>query len=70
MSLALPSGEVSPLCLWLGAVIRKRGIPTPWTRGFDDIIHSYLIDRRRFSIRNVLSRFEKQARLVHAHLPA
>ena len=54
----------------VGAVIGKRGIPAQWTRGFDDTLHSYLIGRRRFSIRNVLSRFEKQARLVHAHLPA
>jgi ADP-ribosylglycohydrolase len=49
----------------VGAVIGKRGIPAKWTRGFEDTIHSYLIGRRRFSIRNVLNRFEKQARIVH-----
>jgi ADP-ribosylglycohydrolase len=54
----------------VGAVIGKRGILAKWTRGFDDTIHSYLIGRRRFSIRNVLSRFEKQASIVHARSPA
>jgi ADP-ribosylglycohydrolase len=54
----------------VGAVVGKRGIPAKWTRGFDDTIHSYLIGRKRFSIPDVLDRFEKQARLVYAHLPA
>jgi ADP-ribosylglycohydrolase len=54
----------------VGAVVGKHGIPANWTRGFGDTIHSYLIGRRRFSIRDVLRRFEKQARIVYASLPA
>ena len=54
----------------VGAVIGKRGIPAKWTRGFDNTIHSYLIGRKRFSIQDVLSRFENQARIVHASPPA
>ena len=55
----------------VGAVVGRRGIPAKWTRGFDDTIHSYLIGRERFSIRDVLRRFEKQARRssTPAYLP-
>lgn len=50
----------------VGAVVGRKGIPSRWHRGFGDTIHSYLIGSRRFSIRNVLRRFERQARRVHA----
>ena len=49
----------------VGAVVGKKGIPPRWHRGFGDTIHSYLIGRKRFSIRDVLKRFEKQARSIH-----
>jgi ADP-ribosylglycohydrolase len=49
----------------VGAVIGKRGVPAKWYRRFDDTIHSYLLGRRRFSIRDVLGRFETQANRVH-----
>ena len=50
----------------VGAVVGKRGIPAKWYKRFDDTIHSYLIGQPRFSIRNVLCRFEAQARKVHS----
>ena len=49
----------------VGAVIGKRGLPARWHKGFDDTIHSYLIGKKRFSINNVLGRFEKQAAIIH-----
>jgi ADP-ribosylglycohydrolase len=49
----------------VGAVVGKRGIPAKWTRGFDDTIYSYLIGKSKFSIRDVLNRFKKQAKIVH-----
>ena len=51
----------------VGAVVGKKGIPSRWYRNFDNTIHSYLIGKRRFSIRGILRRFEKQARVVHSH---
>lgn len=49
----------------VGAVIGKKGIPSRWYKGFDDTIHSYLIGKKRFSIIDVLKRFEKQARIIY-----
>lgn len=49
----------------VGAVVGRRRIPARWHRPFGDTIHSYLIDRPRFSIRDVLRRFESQARRIH-----
>ena len=40
-------------------------MPEPWTANFNNTIHSYIIGKKRFSIRGVLQRFEKQARNVH-----
>lgn len=50
----------------VGAVIGKRKIPARWYKKFDDTIHSYLLGRKRFSIRDVLHRFEVQAGKVHS----
>jgi ADP-ribosylglycohydrolase len=50
----------------VGAVIGKRGLPAKWYRGFGDTIHSYLIGLPRFSIQNVLNRFERQAAIIHS----
>jgi ADP-ribosylglycohydrolase len=50
----------------VGAVVGKRGIPAKWFKNFDDTIHSYLLGRKRFSIRDILRRFEVQAGKVHS----
>jgi ADP-ribosylglycohydrolase len=50
----------------VGAVVGKQGIPEHWHKNFNNKIHSYLIDKRYFSISGVLNRFEKQARRVHS----
>jgi ADP-ribosylglycohydrolase len=49
----------------VGAVVGKKGIPARWYEGFGDTIHSYLIGREQFSIRDVLERFAKHARSIH-----
>ena len=49
----------------VGAVIGKRGIPSKWYKSFGDTIHSYLLGRKRFSIQDVLRRFELQAGAIH-----
>jgi ADP-ribosylglycohydrolase len=49
----------------VGAVVGKQGIPEHWYGNFNNIIYSYLIRKKRFSISGVLNRFEKQARQVH-----
>lgn len=46
----------------VGAVVGARGVPSHWTRRFDNTIHSYLKGKRRFSISGVVTRFVKQAR--------
>ncbi|MDA1280799.1 MAG: ADP-ribosylglycohydrolase family protein [Chloroflexi bacterium] len=50
----------------VGAVIGKRGIPSKWYKNFDDTVHSYLVGRKTFSIRDILHRFEVQARSIHS----
>jgi ADP-ribosylglycohydrolase len=50
----------------VGAVVGRKGVPGRWYRRFDDTVHSYLIGRKKFAISDVVRRFEKQARLVHA----
>ncbi len=50
----------------VGAVVGKRRIPSKWYKPFNDTIHSYLLDRKRFSIRDVLNRFEVQAMAIHS----
>jgi ADP-ribosylglycohydrolase len=50
----------------VGAVVGKRGIPAKWFKNFDNIIHSYLLGRKRFSIPDALRRFETQASKVHS----
>jgi ADP-ribosylglycohydrolase len=49
----------------VGAVVGRKGIPPKWYQGFGDTIHSYLIDKKRFSIRDVFRRFAKLARRIH-----
>jgi len=48
-----------------GTVVGKRGIPKRWYRNFNNVVHSYLIGRRRFSISGLVKRFVAQARRVH-----
>jgi ADP-ribosylglycohydrolase len=50
----------------VGAVIGRKGIPSKWYKPFGDTIRSYLIKKKQFSIKDVLKRFEKQARRVHS----
>lgn len=50
----------------VGAVVGEKGIPKHWHKNFNNTIHSYLIGNKRFSIADVLQRFEKQARIIHA----
>jgi ADP-ribosylglycohydrolase len=56
----------------VGAVIGKDRIPGHWYARFNDTVHSYLIGRERFSIADLVGRFERQARLIHgqAFVPA
>jgi hypothetical protein len=49
----------------VGAVIGKERIPAHWYARFNDTVRSYLIGQERFSITDLVGRFEKQARLVH-----
>ena len=49
----------------VGAVVGKKGIPRHWYRPFGDTVHSYLIGKRRFGIRDLVRRFARQAELVH-----
>jgi ADP-ribosylglycohydrolase len=53
----------------VGAVVGKKGIPGYWYENFNDTIHSYLINRRQFSISDVVRRFEVQAKRVYSQLP-
>ncbi|MFW5785919.1 MAG: ADP-ribosylglycohydrolase family protein [bacterium] len=50
----------------VGAVIGRQGLEPHWTAPFGNTIHSYLKGYRRFSIRDVLDRFEAQMRRVIA----
>jgi ADP-ribosylglycohydrolase len=49
----------------VGAVVGKKGVPGSWSRGFNDTVHSYLRERSRFSIADLVRRFENQARIMH-----
>ncbi|MFN8471732.1 MAG: ADP-ribosylglycohydrolase family protein [Anaerolineae bacterium] len=48
----------------VGAIVGKAGIPPHWYRGFNNCIHSYLIDRPQFAISDVIDRFTIQAMRV------
>ena len=41
-----------------------------WYEGFGDTIHSYLIGLERFSIRDVLERFDKHAQSIYTQANA
>jgi ADP-ribosylglycohydrolase len=49
----------------VGAVVGKKAIPPRWIAGFGNTIHSYLIGLERFSIRDVLDRFGRQAQSLY-----
>lgn len=49
-----------------GAILGKKGIPKHWYRNFNNVIHSYLTGIPKFSISDLLRRFEKQAQRVYA----
>ena len=53
----------------VGAVVGKKGIPKHWYQNFNNTIHSYLIARKRFSISQVVRRFERQASRIHSQQP-
>ncbi|MCL2639689.1 MAG: ADP-ribosylglycohydrolase family protein [Phycisphaerales bacterium] len=48
----------------VGAVVGKRGVPPHWYQPFGNVVHSYLIDRPRFRIADLLKRFERAADTV------
>jgi ADP-ribosylglycohydrolase len=48
----------------VGAVVGKQGIPAHWYRNFNDTVHSYLINQRKFSIADLVSRFTQRASRV------
>lgn len=48
-----------------GAVLGVKGIPSHWTRRFNNTVHSYLKGRKTFHIDNLVTRFERQARKAH-----
>ena len=50
----------------VGAVLGIDGVPKKWTRNFNDIVHSYLVGKKKFAITGLLRRFEIQAARVHA----
>ena len=48
----------------VGAVIGKDGIPARWYKNFNDTIYSYVFGMEKFSLADVLKRFERQAVIV------
>ncbi len=50
----------------VGAVVGKSGIPARWTARFNDTVRSYLKGKPAFSFADLVQRFERQARIVHA----
>jgi ADP-ribosylglycohydrolase len=48
----------------VGAVVGADGIPEHWTRGFENVVYSYLIDQPQFEISDLIDRFTRQARCV------
>lgn len=48
----------------VGAIVGRKGIPSRWTKNFDNTIHSYLIGKRTFRIDDVVRRFGRQAERV------
>jgi hypothetical protein len=50
----------------VGAVVGKKGVPGHWHGRFDNVVHSYLNGRRRFTISGLVRRFAAQAKRVHA----
>lgn len=49
----------------VGAVIGKQGIPPHWYKNFNNTVHSYLIEKSRFTISGLIRRFIRQAEKVH-----
>jgi len=45
----------------VGAIVGKAGVPEQWTRPFGNTVHSYLIDRPKFKITDLVRRFAVQA---------
>ena len=48
----------------VGAVIGQKGIAEYWHKNFNNTIYSYLINKEKFTINNILKRFAKQAGLT------
>lgn len=45
----------------IGAVVGKKGVPKHWYKNFNDTVHSYLIDKKIFTISGLVKRFSQQA---------
>jgi len=50
----------------VGAVVGKKGVPRNWTKHFNNTVHSYLINRPKFAIDDLLNRFTRQAKKAFA----
>jgi len=49
----------------VGAVIGKKGIPKHWYKRFNNVVYSYIIGHRKFSISGMVNRFTRQAEIVY-----
>lgn len=54
----------------VGAVVGRKGVPSHWTRGFNNTMHSYLNGHPKFKIDDLLRRFAAQARVIHSKADA
>jgi len=50
----------------VGAIVGAKGVPTHWTKNFNNKVHSYLIDRPLFALDDLLARYEAQAVKVYS----
>lgn len=50
----------------VGAVVGRRGIDRKWTRRFNNTVHTYFKKHKTFRIDDLLRRFTRQAKRVHA----
>jgi ADP-ribosylglycohydrolase len=48
----------------IGAIVGKSGVPSHWTRNFNNTVHSYIIDHKEFRIDDLVERFAAQAKRV------
>jgi ADP-ribosylglycohydrolase len=48
----------------VGAIVGKKGVPKHWYKRFNNTVHSYLINRKKFKITALIKRFTRQAERV------